>query len=55
MNIIVHMPETESGRKELARRVAAVHVMAVSYQLENANCSKVEKIKLIRTVQDSLP
>jgi len=54
MNVVVHMPETGAGIQELARRVAAVHAIAVKHQLDNAVCSRAEKLNLIQAVQDSL-
>jgi len=53
MNIILHMPETKSGLRDLSQRVAEIHAMAIIHQLDNSTCSKSEKLSLIKAAKDS--
>ena len=50
IEIVVHKPGTEAGRRELARRAARVHAQAVESVVEKQRCSVKEKIELLRSV-----
>ena len=47
MKIIMHYPDTEQMRSELKIQIAKIHSEAVASYLQNLNCSKEEKKKII--------
>lgn len=47
INVIVHYPKTEEGRRELAVRAAGVHADMVSQYISKLNCSSEQKIQLL--------
>ncbi len=51
MNIILHLPKTEKGVRELQKRVAEVHAEAVSHYLQMLNCTQEQKKALIEKVK----
>ena len=53
IQLVVHFPQTEDGRQELARRVADVHASFVISTIRNLNCSANQKLELLQTVIDS--
>ena len=54
MNIIVYPPRTESGIKELRNKVALVHAEAVAKHIDGLHCSKEQKIRLVKELQDTI-
>ena len=50
INVIVHYPETEEGKRELARRVASVHADMVSQYIQKLDCPSEQKEKLLDAV-----
>ena len=50
INIVVHYPKTEEGKRELARRVATVHADMVNEYLRKLNCPSEQKLKLLDAV-----
>lgn len=50
INIIVHYPTTEEGRRELANRVAEVHADAVLHTIKKLNCPTKQKQALLDAV-----
>ena len=53
IQIIVHYPQTETGRQELARRVASVHADAVNRKLQKLTCPTHQKRQLLDAVIQS--
>lgn len=53
IEIVVHGPDTEVGRRELARRAAQVHAQGVERAVAKERCSVREKIALLRAVADT--
>ena len=53
IHLIVHHPTTESGKLELAQRVALVHANAVSQRLKALNCPEAQKLALLDAVIDT--
>lgn len=54
MNIIVHYPSNAKDIKELKRRVATEHANAVTSYLNRLSCSDIQKLNLVKSVQDNL-
>jgi hypothetical protein len=58
MNIIVHYPKSEEGKRELAKRVAEAHAEAVNSYILSLNCPTEQKLALfdaiIKTVKDNM-
>ena len=48
--IIVNLPETDEGRKELARRIAAAHADYVLDQIRKLDCADTQKQALLEVV-----
>lgn len=47
INVIVHYPKTEEGRRELAVRAAGVHADIVSQYISKLNCPSEQKMQLL--------
>ena len=50
INLIMHYPKTEAGKKELAQRVSDVHASAVNRRLKELNCPTSQKLELLDAV-----
>jgi len=50
INVIVHYPKTEEGKRELAERVASVHASLVNQHIKKLNCPSEQKIQLLDAV-----
>ena len=50
INVIMHFPSTEDGKKELARRVSDVHAAAVIQRIKELNCPTQQKLDLLDAV-----
>lgn len=45
--VIVHAPQTDEGRQELAQRVAAIHAEMVHHRLQKLSCPAGQKAALL--------
>ena len=50
INLIMHFPKTEAGKRELAQRVSDVHASAVTQRLKELNCPTSQKLDLLDAV-----
>ena len=50
INVIVHYPKTEEGKRELAERVASVHASLVNQHIKKLNCPSEQKVQLLEAV-----
>ena len=50
INVVVHYPKTEAGKRELAERVADVHADMVNQYIKNLNCPSDQKVELLDAV-----
>ncbi len=50
INVIVHYPKTEEGKRELAERVAGVHADMVNQHIKKLNCPSEQKVQLLDAV-----
>lgn len=50
INVLVHYPKTEEGRRELAERVADVHASMVDQHIKKLNCPSEQKMRLLDAV-----
>lgn len=50
INVIVHYPKTEEGKRELAERVAGVHADMVNQHIKKMNCPSDQKVQLLDAV-----
>ena len=48
--MIVYYPQTEEGKRELARRVAGVHADMVHQYINKLNCPTEQKMQLLDAV-----
>jgi len=54
MNIIVHCPESEEAKQELAKRVAIVHAQAIVQKVKSLSCPLTQKIALLDAVIEKI-
>lgn len=50
INIIVHYPKTEEGKRELGRRVASMRATIVCNKISKLNWPTSEKIRLVDAI-----
>ena len=50
IHVIVYDPKTETGRQELARRVAGVHADMIIESVKKLNCPSEQKGRLLNSV-----
>ncbi|MFR1832655.1 MAG: hypothetical protein ACLSX5_05785 [Lachnospiraceae bacterium] len=50
IHMIVHYPESEEGRRELAQRVAGVHADLVNQTIKKLICPSKQKAKLLDSI-----
>lgn len=53
INVIVHYPQTEEGKHDLAIRVADIHADMVNQCIKKLNCPSEQKALLLDTVIES--
>jgi len=51
MNIVVHYPKSADRVAELEKRVATIHIEAVSSYINNLSCPKSQKLELVDSVK----
>ena len=51
MNIIVHYPKSAELSAELEKRVATVHIDAVTTRINSLSCPKSQKLTLVEALQ----
>ena len=54
INVIVHYPKTEEGKRELAERVAGVQADMVNQHIKKLNCPSDQKVQLLDAVIKSV-
>lgn len=52
MNIIVHYPKSAELSVELEKRVATVHIDAVTTRINSLPCPKSQKLELIEKLKE---
>lgn len=50
INVVVHYPQTEEGRRGLAQRVASTHADMVYQTIQKLNCSSEQKVQLLDSI-----
>lgn len=53
MEVIVHYPTSEAGKRALADRVATVHADAVIRYIKGLDCPKEQKIELVNAIVET--
>ena len=53
-HIVAHYPTSEDGMKELKRRVADIHIQAMSRHINKLPCTAEQKITLYNEVMEEL-
>ena len=53
INIVVHYPQTDEGKRTLAQRMAGVHADWVCDKLKKMNCPADQKVQLLNAVVDT--
>ena len=52
MNIVVHYPNSADRVAELEKRVAKVHIEAVTTYINSLSCPKPQKLELIEKLKE---
>lgn len=52
INIVIHHPQTDAGRKNLAARVAAVHSDAIHHYLDCSSLNEEAFLDAVENMQD---
>lgn len=50
MKIVVHYPESENGKAELAKKVAEIHAQAIADYVSKLDLTGDEKISIIQNM-----
>lgn len=50
INLMIHHPNTEEAKLELAKHVAQVHAESVSASIKRLNCPANQKLLLLNTI-----
>ncbi|MDO4982801.1 MAG: hypothetical protein Q4E35_04510 [Eubacteriales bacterium] len=50
INVIVHLPKTDTGKQALAKRVSEVHADTVIQTVNKLNCSTEQKSQLLDSI-----
>ena len=53
MNIIMYYPKTETANSELQKRVATVHIDAVTTHINSLSCPKSQKLLLLDKIKNT--
>lgn len=54
IQVIVHPPATQEGRRELARRVTQAHADFVISTIDRLDCPMKQKLELLQSVIDTV-
>ena len=54
VKMIVYYPKTETGKQELAKRVADIHAVSVMQRLKALNYPTCQKQKLLDSIIDTV-
>lgn len=54
VNVIVYLPKTEEGKKQLAQCVSDVHASAVNQKLTSLNCPTQQKLELLNAIIETV-
>ena len=54
IQVIVHFPQKETGKRELARKVTDVHTDMVHQYIQKLNCPSRQKSELLNTIMKSV-
>ena len=50
INLMIHFPNTEEAKLELAKHVARVHAESVSTYIKRLNCPADQKLQLLNAI-----
>lgn len=50
IQVIIHYPKTEEGKRELARCIAVVHADKVNQTIKKLNCPSEQKVQLLDSI-----
>lgn len=53
VNVIIHCPKSDAGRRELERRVATVHADAAKEYIEALPCPAAQKMALTGNIANA--
>ena len=50
IKLVLHFPQTESDRQELANRVAQIHADSILERIKSLDCPREQKLQLLDTI-----
>ncbi len=50
INLILHFPQTEAARQELARRAAQIHADSILERINALDCPQDQKLQLLDAI-----
>ena len=54
IQVIIHYPKTEEGKRELARCIAVVHADKVNQTIKKLNCPSEQKVQLLDSIIETV-
>lgn len=54
-SVIIHYPEGEKGKKELAKKIADVHAQTVVEMIKAMSLPVEQKVRLISAIKNYIP
>ena len=54
IQVIIHYPKTEEGKRELARCIAVVHADTVNQTIKKLNCPSEQKVQLLDSIIETV-
>lgn len=54
MEVIIRLPHSKGGQKELAKRVATVHAQLIHGYISRMDCPSEQKIALLDAIQKNI-
>lgn len=54
VEVIIHLPHSKGGQKELAKRIATAHAQLIHGYISRMDCPSEQKIALLNAIQKSI-
>lgn len=51
MKVIVHPPTSQKQKDELSKKVAEIYGLAIKFKMEQLNCPKEQKLRLLDEIR----
>ena len=54
IEVIIHLPHSKGGQKELAKHIATVHAQLIYNYISRLKCSTEQKVALLNAIQKNI-